>query len=122
LLYCELTSGVLMGLQDAEKFVGSELKLVSSSGDEGRVESTRGGWTPREGEPILIDGEGPVASVVRGPAERVAIEDSSTYAMFIVFSCPDVTGSDFAQGVSTAENLLRDAGAEPMTSIADGAN
>jgi hypothetical protein len=87
LIRCEMLTGVLMGVQDAASLSGSlSLDRIGSGGES--FEGMRGAVRCREGEIVVRDDRGIVASLFRGPGQRAAVDNQSTDVTFIIFDLP----------------------------------
>ncbi|MET7296823.1 hypothetical protein ABZS79_32805 [Streptomyces griseoloalbus] len=111
LLYGELTTGVLMGVQDAEAVDGGLHFDWAARGET--FTGFRSTVVCSQDEPVVRDGTAIVASVLRGPDRRTSVTPSSRHLVFTVYDAPGLDGEDFETGVRVLTGLLREAGAVP---------
>jgi len=88
LLATELSTGVLMGIQDASSIQWPIVLDIASSGES--FEGMRGTVTCREEEIVLRDADGIIASYFQGPDARTAAVRKSTSLAFYGFLAPGV--------------------------------
>jgi DNA/RNA-binding domain of Phe-tRNA-synthetase-like protein len=109
LLACEMTTGLLMGVQDWSAVRG-ELVYGACETQES-FEGMRGPVTCSPGEPVLQDGEGVIASYFQGPDRRTRVSPETRDAVFFVFTAPGLGAEDVEAGVAAVEALLGEAAA-----------
>lgn len=119
LLYLELTSGVLMGVQDESKFVGPRLRFGLAGGGE-EIMGFSGPVTCSNGEPVIYDELGPIASIFQGPDRRVNVDETTTRLAFFVFDAPGLPTQSFEKAVAEVEMFLQDAGTFAVSRSVDG--
>ncbi|MEQ1504456.1 MAG: hypothetical protein ABMB14_19600 [Myxococcota bacterium] len=100
LLVCELTSGLLMGVQDLGAIRGGIRLDVAAAGDT--FAGARGAIGCRDGEPVVCDGEGIVASYFQGPDLRTSLTPASTDLVLFVFSAPGIDRSALVDALAGA--------------------
>ncbi|MEV0186537.1 phenylalanine--tRNA ligase beta subunit-related protein [Streptomyces sp. NPDC050625] len=111
LLYGELTTGVLMGVQDAEAVDGGLHFDWAAQGET--FTGFRSTVTCSQDEPVVRDRTGIVASMLQGPDRRTSVTKSSSHLVFTVYDAPGLVTEDFDTGVRVLADLLREAGAAP---------
>lgn len=117
LLYCELSNGVLMGVQDADAVQGEVRVEYAEAGRE--FQGFRSRVTCGEGEPILKDDEDVFASVFQGPDTRTGITRGTERLLFFVFDAPGLSAERFERSVETVESVLGQAQGAPVTRRAE---
>lgn len=88
LLLCEMTTGLLMGVQDLGRVKGTLLYDLATVGEE--FEGLRALVRCREGEMVLRDDEGIIASYFQGPDKRTGIRDETRDIVFFCFAAPGI--------------------------------
>jgi DNA/RNA-binding domain of Phe-tRNA-synthetase-like protein len=111
LLYGELTTGVLMGVQDAEAVDGGLHFDWAAQGET--FTGFRSTVTCSQDEPVVRDATGIVASVPQGPDRRTSVTKSSRHLVFTVYDAPGLDIRDFDTGVRVLTDLLRETGSVP---------
>jgi len=105
LLLSEMSTGLLMGAQDAAAAKGP---LVCDLAEEGETfRGMRAEVLCRKDEIILRDSEGIIASLFQGPDRRTRLNKDTKDIVFFVFSVPGVSPADVQQGVETVRNLFK---------------
>ncbi len=105
LLLSEMSTGILMGAQDAAAIKGP---LVCDLAEEG--ESFRGMRSEvlcRKDEIILRDSEGIIATLFQGPDRRTRLDKETRDIVFFVFSVPSISTTDVQEGVGAVCNLFK---------------
>ena len=111
LMYCEMTTGLLLGVQDLDAVAG-ELRFDFASDGE-TFEGFRAPVKCSAGEPVVRDDAGIVASVFQGPDRRTSVGPETSNLLFYVFDSPGLTGAAFDRGVATVMQLMNDADGAP---------
>ncbi|MET7731859.1 hypothetical protein ABZT02_10870 [Streptomyces sp. NPDC005402] len=111
LLHCELSHGVLMGVQDFDAVRGAMRVEYAAAGDE--FAGFRSTVTCRAGEPVLRDDAGIFASVFQGPDARTGITRRTERLLFLIFDAPDLSPERFERAVHGVSALLDEAGGTP---------
>lgn len=111
LMYCEMTTGVLMGVQDLAAVLGPVHFDFADAGE--RFEGFRGPVACSEGEPVVRDGGGIIASVFQGPDRRTSVTPGSRELLFYVFDSPALSGEAFQSALDTLLTLMREAEGDP---------
>lgn len=104
LLYSEMTTGVLMGVQDGAKVDGELILDLAQAGET--FPGMRGEVTCRAGELVVRDGSAIVASLFQGPDSRTQVDAATTAPIFSVFGAPDLDDDLFAAAVNTVRSLF----------------
>jgi hypothetical protein len=104
-IIAEMYHGILMAIQDLERFHG-EWKLDLAA--EGETFQGVSGKTIRckEKEIILRDGEGIVCSLFQGPDFRTRVEPTSKDIVVYVFTAPGIQGEQVSSGLQLALEIL----------------
>jgi len=105
LLLSEMSTGTLMGAQDAAAVKGP---LVCGLAEEGETfRGMRAEVLCREGEIVLRDSEGIIATLFQGPDRRTRLNKDTKDVVFFIFSVPGVSDADVKEGVETVRNLFQ---------------
>jgi DNA/RNA-binding domain of Phe-tRNA-synthetase-like protein len=110
LLLSEMTTGLLMGAQDAAE-IKDVLVCDLAAGDE----TFRGMRTEvmcRKGEIVLRDSEGIIATLFQGPDYRTRLKKETKDVVFFIFSVPGVSAGEVREGVDAVQDLLQASCAE----------
>lgn len=105
LLMAEMSTGLLMGAQDAAA-IRSELVYDLASAGEA-FKGMRGTVQCREGEIILRDAEGIVASLFQGPDHRTRLAKSTRDVIFFVFAVPGIDTEEIQEGLETIRGIFK---------------
>jgi hypothetical protein len=111
LLHCELSHGVLMGVQDADTVRGPIRIEFAAEGTT--FPGFRSAVTCRTDEPVLRDDVDIFASVFQGPDARTGITRSTRRLLFLVFDAPGLSAERFEQAVDGVVSLLAEAQGAP---------
>ncbi|MFI0539373.1 hypothetical protein RKD19_007873 [Streptomyces canus] len=117
LLHCELSHGVLMGVQDFDAVRGPVRVEYAAAGDE--FAGFRSTVTCGAGEPVLRDDAGIFASVFQGPDARTGITRDTERLLFLVFDAPGLSPERFEAAVHDVSALLDEAGGAPRAERVD---
>jgi hypothetical protein len=114
----EMYHGILMAIQDLERFHG-EWKLDLAY--EGETFQGVSGKTIlcKEEEIVLRDGEGIVCSLFQGPDFRTRVEPTSKNIVVYVFTAPGIQKEQVSNGLQLALEILETFGhgADPWSTI-----
>ncbi|HET8892253.1 MAG TPA: phenylalanine--tRNA ligase beta subunit-related protein [Candidatus Angelobacter sp.] len=110
LLLSEMSTGILMGAQDAAAIKGPLVCDLAKEGETFR--GMRSEVLCRKDEIILKDSEGIIASLFQGPDRRTRLNKDTKDIVFFVFSVPGVGATDVQEGVESVRSLLKSACAE----------
>lgn len=104
-ILAEMVHGVLMAIQDLDRFRG-EWKLDLAH--EGETFQGVSGKTIRckEDEIVLRDGEGMVCSLFQGPDFRTRVEPGSKDIVVYVFTAPGIQEEQVSDGLQLALEIL----------------
>lgn len=106
LLYCEMLTGLLMGVQDLAPMEGD---LVYDTAQEGEAfAGMRGPVRCSAGEIVLRDDAGIVASYFQGPDFRTRVTPKTSDLVFFAFAAPDLGADVLREGLDRAVDLLGD--------------
>lgn len=110
LLLSEMSTGTLMGAQDAAAIKGP---LVCDLAEEGETfNGMRAEVLCRKGEIVLRDLEGIIATLFQGPDSRTRLNKDTKDIAFFVFSVPGISAADVQEGVEAVCSLFKAACAE----------
>jgi len=110
LLLSEMSTGILMGAQDAAAIKGP---LVCDLAEEGETFSgMRTEVLCHKDEIVLRDSEGIIASLFQGPDSRTRLNKDTKDIAFFVFSVPGISAADVQEGVEAVCSLFKAARAE----------
>jgi DNA/RNA-binding domain of Phe-tRNA-synthetase-like protein len=115
LLRCELATGVLMGVQDEDRVDGALCLDVAADGES--FEGMRSQVTCREGELVVRDAAGIMASVFQGPDRRTQVSKTSENVVFLIFDAPQL-GDAFSEATNRVAALLEDCAASVVAAAA----
>jgi DNA/RNA-binding domain of Phe-tRNA-synthetase-like protein len=105
LLLAEMSTGTLMGAQDAAAVKGY---LVCDLAEEGETfRGMRAEVLCRKGEIVLRDSEGIIATLFQGPDRRTRLNKDTKDIVFFIFSVPGIGAADVQEGVETVRNLFK---------------
>ena len=107
LLICEMSVGVLMGVQDLDKIEGA-LCYDIARGDK-VFPGFRSEIECKPGEIILRDQIDIIATYFQGPDKRTSITASTSNVIFFAFAVTGIDRSDMKLALQTAVDLLRPA-------------
>ncbi len=117
-IIAEMCDGVLMAIQDLDRFQG-EWKLDLAH--EGETFQGVSGKTMlcKEDEIVLRDGEGMVCSLFQGPDFKTRVEPTSENITVYVFTAPGIQEEQVANGLQLALEILEKFGhgSEPWSKI-----
>jgi DNA/RNA-binding domain of Phe-tRNA-synthetase-like protein len=100
-----MSAGLLMGAQDAAAIQG---ELVYDLAVEGETfKGMRGTVQCREGEIVLRDAEGIIASLFQGPDHRTRLAKSTRDVIFFVFAVPGIDLEQIQEGIDTIRELFK---------------
>ena len=107
LLLAEITTGLLMGAQNADAIEG-ELIYDVSAGSES-FQGMRAMVTCHEGEMVLRDNKGIIASLFQGPDQRTRLTKETQNIIFFVFAVPGIETHEIQQGLETIRTIFQTA-------------
>jgi hypothetical protein len=117
LLHCELSHGVLMGVQDFDTVRGAIRVEYAAEGDD--FPGFRSTVTCRAGDPVLRDDGGIFASVFQGPDARTGVTRRTEHLLFLIFDAPGLSSERFDRAVHGVSALLDEAGGTPRIESVD---
>ena len=107
LLLSEMSTGTLMGAQDAAAIRGH---LVCDLAEDGETfTGMRAEVLCHKGEIVLRDSEGIIATLFQGPDRRTRLNKDTKDVVFFIFSVPGISAADVKEGVETVRNLFKGA-------------
>lgn len=107
LLLAEMSTGLLMGAQDAAAIQG-ELVYDLASAEES-FKGMRGTVQCREGEIVLRDAEGIIASLFQGPDHRTRLAKATRDVIFFVFAVPEIDLQQVQEAIDTILDIFKTA-------------
>jgi DNA/RNA-binding domain of Phe-tRNA-synthetase-like protein len=107
LLFSELSTGLLMGAQDAGAIRGELLYDMAVAGET--FQGMRKLVQCREGEIVLRDADGIFASLFQGPDYRTRLRKETRDIVFLVFTVPGIAEDDVLAGMAAIEALFENA-------------
>ena len=117
-IIAEMAHGILMAIQDLERFQGDWKLDLAQEG-----ESFQGGSGKtilcKEEEIVLRDGEGMVCSLFQGPDFRTRVEPASKDIVVYVFTGPGIQEEQISSGLRLALEILEKFGhgSDPWSKI-----
>ncbi|HEY2914033.1 MAG TPA: phenylalanine--tRNA ligase beta subunit-related protein [Candidatus Angelobacter sp.] len=105
LLLAEMSTGLLMGAQDAAAIQGELVYDLASAGET--FKGMRGTVQCREGEIVLRDAEGIIASLFQGPDHRTRLAKATRDVIFFVFAVPGINTEQIREGTDTIRELFK---------------
>jgi len=105
LLLAEMSTGLLMGAQDAAAIQGELVYDLAVDGET--FKGMRGTVQCREGEIVLRDAEGIIASLFQGPDHRTRLAKSTKDVIFFVFAVPGIDAEQIREGTDTILALFK---------------
>src|SRR5437016_2569208 len=97
LLLSEMSTGLLMGAQDASAIEGALVYDLANSGDS--FQGLRNEVRCQPGEIILKDDKSVIASLLQGPDHRTKLRKNTRDVVFFVFSVPGIDANEIEEGV-----------------------
>lgn len=107
LLLAEMTTGLLMGAQDAAAIQGGLVYDLATEGET--FQGMRGTVQCREGEIVLRDAESPIASLFQGPDQRTRLTKATKDVVFFVFAVPGIDMEEIQEGLDTILGIFKTA-------------
>lgn len=107
LLLAEMSTGLLMGAQDAATVQGELTYDLAQAGEtfSGMRSEVRCG----ENEIVLRDHEGIIASLLQGPDNRTRLSKSTKDVVFFIFSVPTISAAELQEGADMVCRIFKDA-------------
>jgi DNA/RNA-binding domain of Phe-tRNA-synthetase-like protein len=110
LLLAEMSTGLLMGAQDALAVQGDLVYDLARAGET--FQGMRSEVQCREGEIVLRDEAGVIASLLQGPDHRTRLGKSAKDVVFFVFAVPTITAQELWEGAEMVRRIFQDACAD----------
>jgi DNA/RNA-binding domain of Phe-tRNA-synthetase-like protein len=107
LLFAEMSTGLLMGAQNAAAIKGDLVYDLAAAGES--FKGMRSEVSCRENEIVVRDGDGIIASLLQGPDHRTRLLKDSVDLVFLVFSVPGITIDDVEHGIEVIRQALNGA-------------
>lgn len=115
LVLSEMTTGLLMGAQDAAAI--KQFVLCDIAGANESFRGMRGDIQCREGEIVLRDDEGIIATLLQGPDHRTRLKKDTKDVAFFVFSAPGIGSHEVQEAVHLVCGMFQAAGAEISSEV-----
>ena len=107
LLMCEMASGILMGVHDADEI---QTGLTLDVAHEGEIlEGMRGPLACKAGEIVLRDSKGIIASYFQGPDQRTRVKSATKNLILFVLPAPGLKENVIQDALNRAAELLKPA-------------
>lgn len=107
LLLAEMSTGILMGAQDASAITGTLLCDLARGGEV--FAGMRGEVLCSTGEIVLRDSRGIIATLLQGPDRRTRLKKDTRDVVFIVFSVPNIEVTDIQEAMQAVQALVTSA-------------
>ena len=107
LLLCEMSTGLLMGVQDRGRIEGRLVVDLASEGET--LQGMRGEVRCRAGEIVLKDGAGIIASYFQGPDRRTRVTPATRDLVFFAFAAPGISAAELREALDRAVQLFQPA-------------
>jgi DNA/RNA-binding domain of Phe-tRNA-synthetase-like protein len=117
LLVCEMTSGLLMGVQDLDSIEGHIVYDIARQGES--FQSLRDSVSCRSNEIVLRDSRSIIASYFQGPNRRINVTPNTKSLLFFVFGAPKLETVAIEEGVRMVADLIAHSIREIETNIFD---
>src|SRR5947209_8503957 len=115
LLFAEMNSGLLMGAQNADAIEGGLVYDVS--GESENFQGMRAMVTCRQGELVLRDEKGIIASLFQGPDQRTRLTKETQNIIFFVFAVPGIEVQEIQEGLETIRGIFQAACSQFSTQV-----
>jgi len=106
LLLCEMTNGVLMGVQDLDSIHGGLIYDIAQNGESFEGFRSKEPLICKNGEIIIRDSQAIIASYFQGPDQRTSVTSRTVSLLFYVFGAPSLARSAFDDALQMAVNIL----------------
>jgi len=106
LLLCEMTNGVLMGLQDLDNINGGLIYDIAQDGESFEGFRSNEHLICKNGEIVIRDSQAIIASYFQGPDQRTSVAPRTVSLLFYVFGAPNLARSAFDHTLQMAVNIL----------------
>jgi len=117
LLLCEMTNGVLMGVQDLDSINGGLIYDIAQKGESFEGFRSKEPLICKNGEIVIRDSQAIIASYFQGPDQRTSVTSRTVSLLFYVFGAPNLARSAFDGALQMAVNILTPATEEVDTAI-----
>jgi DNA/RNA-binding domain of Phe-tRNA-synthetase-like protein len=115
LLLAEMSTGLLMGAQDASAIEGELICDLAGSGET--FQGMRNQVQCRPGEIVLKDNLGIIASLLQGPDHRTRLKKDTRDVVFFVFSVPGITVNEIREGTEQICSIFKSACSDLSTQV-----
>jgi hypothetical protein len=107
LLLAEMSTGLLMGAQDAAAVRGELIYDLARAGET--FQGMRSEVRCRENEIVLRDAEGIIASLFQGPDYRTRLSKNTRNVVFFIFLAPGIAPSELQEGIDVLRRFFKNA-------------
>ncbi len=120
LFICEMTTGILMGVQDFGQISGKLNFYLATEGEQ--FEGMREPVICQKGETLVRDDQSILASIFQGPDKRTAITRQTSDVIFFAFSVAGIPDQDVLAALDKAVEILGPAAREAYIETIDETN
>lgn len=117
LLFNENRFVILMGLQDADTIKGEP--RLGLAGPNDCIDGPRGHFACAQGEPVVLDQAGVIASVLRGPSTRIRVHRRSSQLACIAFWITGVSFESTTRAIHSLSTMVADDSIMPSLNITE---
>lgn len=110
LLVCEMTSGLLMGVQDLDAIKGDVVYDLARSGES--FQGFRDVVNCTAEEIVLRDNRSIIASYFQGPNRRINVTPKTSSVLFFVFGAPKLDTGSIEEGVKIISSIMSSSSGE----------
>lgn len=107
LLLAEMSTGLLMGAQDADAIKGEVVYDLSTDGES--FQGMRTTVRCREGEIVLRDADGIIAGLFQGPDHKTRLTKETENVTFFVFGVPGIEIEEIQAGIESIHSIFQSA-------------
>jgi DNA/RNA-binding domain of Phe-tRNA-synthetase-like protein len=112
LLLCEMTNGVLRGVQDLDSTNGGLIYDIAQDGESFEGFRSKEPLICKSGEIVVRDAQAIIASYFQGPDQRTSVTNSTASLLCYVFGAPNLARSAFDDALQMAVDMLTPAAKE----------
>src|SRR5437588_4753857 len=106
LLLCEMTNGVLMGVQDLDSINGGLIYDIAQDGESFEGFRSKEPLICKNGEIIIRDSLAMLASYFQGPDQRTSLTYRTVSLLFYIFGAPNLARSAFDAALQMAVDIF----------------
>ena len=108
-IIAEMCPGILMAIQDRDRFQGEWRLDLASEGETYQAISGKT-FSCKEGEIVLRDEQGIVCSLFQGPDSRTKVDERSKNIVVYLFTAPSIQEDSVSKGLELALEILKEFG------------